>query len=178
MAAEAVSVEPVSTLSWYVVQSAPRKEGLVGSRIRELGREVFLPTLSERRPGHRRSTVGPLFPGYLFARLAREQGDLATIRWTHGVRRLLGDGLGPQAVTDTLVDNLRGRADRTGRVRLGAGLKRGDRVRVLDGPLAGMIGLLDRPAASPVERVCVLLEVFQRLTRVELPAHAICGVRS
>jgi hypothetical protein len=51
-------------------------------------------------------------------------------------------------------------------------------VRILDGPLSGLVGILERPAATPVERVCVLLEVFQRLTRVELPAQAICGARA
>ena len=178
MALDSVSAERDGAFSWYVVQAHPRKERLVGTRIQELGREVFLPTVSERRPGQRRSTVGPLFPGYLFARLGIAHGDLATIRWTHGVRRLLGDGAGPQPVADALVDSIRRRADRSGRVRLGAGLKRGERVRVLDGPLAGLIGLLERPAGTPVERVCVLLDVFQRLTRVELPSHAICGVRS
>jgi transcriptional antiterminator RfaH len=164
-------------LAWYVIQSHPRKEPLVGTRLRELGREVFLPTVSERRPGTRRSSIGPLFPGYLFARLARKEGDLATVRWTHGVRRLLGDGEGPQPVAERLIETIRARSDRTGRVRLGADLKRGDRVRVLDGPLTGLVGILERPAVSPVERVCVLLDVFRRLTQVDLPASAICGVR-
>jgi transcription antitermination factor NusG len=149
---------------------------LVENRIRDLGREVFLPTVAERRPRRRRATIGPLFPSYVFARLASAEGDLARVRWTPGVRRVLGDGRGPQPVSDTLIAALRARADRTGRMRLGSGLRRGDRVRVLDGPLAGLIGLLERPAASPAERVCVLLDVFQRLTRVELPAHAVCGV--
>lgn len=163
-------------LDWYVIQAHPRKEPLVSSRVRELGREVFLPTVSARRPGTRRSSIGPLFPGYLFARLARDEGDLATVRFTHGVRRLLGDGEGPQPVAERLIETIRARSDRTGRVRLGAGLKRGDRVRVLDGPLTGLVGVLERPAASPVERVCVLLDVFRRLTQVELPVNAICGV--
>jgi len=64
------------------------------------------------------------------------------------------------------------------RVRLGIGLRRGDRVRILDGPLAGLVGILDRPATTPMERVCVLLDVFNRATRVDLPAQAICGARA
>lgn len=168
----------MDSLRWYVVQSHPRKESLVRGRIADLGREVFLPTVAERHRGKRRSAIGPLFPGYLFARLSRMEGDLARVRWTHGVRKVLGDGEGPQPVDDALVETIRARADRTGRVRLGIGLRRGDRVRILDGPLAGLVGILERPASTPVERVCVLLDVFQRTTRVELPVAAVCGARA
>lgn len=162
---------------WYAIQTHPRKEALTSARIADLGRRVFLPTVAERRPGQRRSTVGPLFPGYLFAQLSHADGDLARVRWTHGVRRVLGDGQGPRPVEDQLVEAIRARADARGRVRLGIGLRAGDRVRILDGPLAGLVGVLDRPASSPADRVCVLLEVFRRPTRVEVPAQAVCGAR-
>jgi transcriptional antiterminator RfaH len=153
---------------WYVIQSHPRKESFVRGRIEDLGREAFLPTVTERRPGQRRSAVGPLFPGYLFARLHPSVGDLAAVRWTIGVRRVLGDGEGPQPIADELIEAIRRQADASGRVRLGVGLRRGERVRVVDGPLAGLLGILEREATSPAERVCVLLDVFLRSTRVEL----------
>ncbi len=165
-------------MDWYVVQSHPCKESFVRGRIQEMRRDVFLPMVRERHIGRRGARLGPLFPGYLFARLSRDEGDLARVRWTHGVRRLLGDGEGPRPVDNGLIESIRNRADASGRVRLGAGLRRGDRVRVLDGPLAGLVGILETPASSPVERVCVLLEVFQRLTRVELSAQTVCGARA
>lgn len=144
-------------------------------RIGTLVRDVFLPTVAERRGRARRATLGPLFPGYLFARLSVEEGDLPRIRWTPGVKKVLGDAGGPSPIDDRIVEAIRMRADRTGRVRLGLGLRKGDRVRILDGPLAGLVGVLERPAVSAIERVCVLLAVFQRPTRVELPAQAICS---
>jgi transcriptional antiterminator RfaH len=165
----------MSGLDWYVVHSHPRKESFVCERIGDLGREVFFPTVSERRAGRSRASIGPLFPGYLFARLSEPEGDLPRVRWTHGVRNVLGNGDGPRPVDDELVEMIRGRADRRGRVRLGAGLRTGDRVRVVDGPLTGLVGVLERSASGPMERVCVLLEVFHRLTRVELPLDAIRG---
>jgi len=163
------------SFDWYVVHSHPRKESFVGDRIGDLGREVFFPTMAERRLGCRKASVGPLFPGYLFARLSEREGDLPRVRWTHGVRGVLGDSEGPRPVDAALVDMIRVRADRRGRVRLGAGLRKGDRVRVVDGPLAGLVGVLEQPATGALERVCVLLDVFHRLTRVELPLDAIRG---
>ena len=88
---------------------------------------------------------------------------------------MLGDACGPKPIDDQIVSAIRTRADSTGRVRLGTGLRKGARVRILDGPLAGLVGILERPAVTAIERVCVLLAVFQRPTRVELPAQAICS---
>ncbi len=159
---------------WYVIQSNPRKETFVRGRIEDLGCEVFLPLMAERKPGRRRATLGPLFSAYLFARLSAT--DLPRIRWTQGVRRILGNSQRPLPVEDAVVDVIRSRADRTGKVRLGLGLRRGDRVKILDGPFAGLTGMLELPAMSPGQRVNVLLEVFTRLTRVEMPADAIAGL--
>lgn len=165
----------MNELAWYVVQSNVRKESFVRDRIEELGREAFLPLLSERRRGRRRATTGPFFPGYLFARLSECDGDLARVRWLHGVRRVLGDGDRPRPVHDGIVDTIRIRADATGRVRFGGRLRRGDRVKILDGPFAGLIGVLERPPHGPEQRILVLLELFQRVTRVQLGVDEVHG---
>ena len=86
----------MSRFDWYVIQSHPRKEPFVRARIQDLGREVFLPMVAERVPGRRRSGLAPLFPGYLFARLCGEEGDFPRVRWSHGVRRVLGDAHQPR----------------------------------------------------------------------------------
>jgi len=157
-------------LEWFVVQAQPRKERFVRDRLSDLGRDAFLPLMAERRRGRRGVTVSPLFPGYLFARLSVAQGDVPRIRWMHGVRRLLGEGNRPLPVASEIVRVIRERTDATGRVRPAAPMGRGDRVRILEGPLRGLIGVLQRPASRPEERVCVLLDLFERETRVEVPA--------
>jgi transcriptional antiterminator RfaH len=168
----------MSGLGWYVVQAHPRKEAFVRDRIEDLGREVFYPLLAERRLGRRRATVGPLFPGYLFARLNRSAGDLPRVRWMHGVNRILGEGCRARAIGDHVVHEIRSRTDGQGRVCLGIRLKRGERVRILNGPLAGLVGLLERPASSTEERVSVLVELFQRVTQVNLRTDEIGGVNA
>jgi len=163
---------------WYVVQAHHRKEEFVRERIEELGREVFLPLVKERRPGRRRFRTGPLFPGYLFARLSENEGDFPRVRWAPGVRRLLGDGSRPQPLGDEVVDCIRAQSDGDGRVRFGRRLRRGARVRIVDGPLAGLFGVLEKSAHTPEQRVSVLLELFHRPTRVEVPAEVVWGQES
>ena len=163
----------MSDSGWFVIQAQPRKEAFVRDRIRDLGREAFLPLVTERRPGWRKRRTGPLFPGYLFARLSESDGDLPRVRWTQGVGRVLGDSAHPRPIPDEVVATIRSHADRQGKVRLGVGLKSGDRVRILDGPLAGLIGLLERPATRPEARVWVLVDLFRRVTRVDLRSDEI-----
>lgn len=165
----------IASPGWYVVQANPLKERFVRDRIADLGREVFLPLVSERRPGSRRSRLNPLFPGYLFANLDPREGDLASVRWLVGVRRVLGDRDRPRPLEGDVVEAIRARTDRSGRVRFGTQLRRGDKVRILDGPFAGFIGVLERVAHDPQQRVHVLLEMFHRLTCVEVDAQAVMG---
>ncbi len=166
----------MSLLAWYVVQSQPRREGFVRDRIEDLGREVFLPLMAERVPGRRRDVLGPMFPSYLFARLSEDDGDIPKVRWSQGVLRILGEGGSARPVDDRVVDTLRVRADRRGRVRLGDDLRKGQRVRVLSGPLAGLVGIVDQPGVTPGDRVRILLEIFRRTTPVMLAASAVRGL--
>jgi transcription antitermination factor NusG len=163
----------MNDLSWYVVHCHPRREVFVRDRVRDLGRDVFLPLISERRSKNRRRSLVPMFPGYVFSRLAESEGDLARVRWTHGVRRILGQDGVPTPIDDRVVTALRTRADRMGCMRIRNFFRAGERIRIVDGPLAGLIGIIERGESSPQERVCVLLELFHRLTRVELPAAAV-----
>lgn len=166
----------MSGLGWYVIHCHPRREAFVRDRVRDFGRDVFLPLISERRRKTRHRSLVPLFPGYIFSKLSEADGDLARVRWTHGVQRILGsDGL-PSPIDERVVEALRERVDRTGRVKLRDRFRTGDRVRIWDGALAGLIGVIEREESTPTQRVWVLLELFHRLTRVELPSTDVCSV--
>ena len=162
-------------LHWYVVQTHAGKESFIEDRIADLGREVFLPRIAERVLGRRSRRLVPLFPRYLFAKLCMAGGDSPRVRWMPGVSRVLGDGAGPRPIDDAAVHSIRARADRSGRVRLGRRLRMGDRVQIVQGPLAGLFGIMERPAHRADERVAVLLDVFHRQTRVVVPAYAVWG---
>ena len=158
---------------WYVVHSHPRREEFVRNRLQDLGLEAFLPMVRERLGGYRGWRRAPLFPGYVFARLSA--GDLARVGWTPGVRRLLGDGERPCPVDDQVVLLIRERVDANGTVRMGR-LRKGAAVRIVDGPLAGLSGVLEDGVSGPERRVRVLLELFHRPTRVEVSVGAVVSL--
>ena len=80
-----------------------------------------------------------LFPGYLFV-LIELQWHAA--RWAPGVVRLVMNGVGPAAVPDGVIADLKGR-ETGGLIDLPRPPKfrTGDRLRVISGPFDGHVGL-------------------------------------
>ena len=86
-------------------------------------------------------------------------------------------GDGPAQLGDHIIDELRAR-ERGGAVELPRRekFKAGDRVRILQGPFEGHLGLY--AGMRPHERVLVLLALLGGEQRVELPKADIEAVRS
>jgi len=149
-------------MPWYAVHTKPRQEERVVARVAETGVEAFLPKLQVRRKRHGRGMVQiePLFPGYLFisAMLTLERWD--RIRWTPGVKAVLGcDGV-PSAIPESLVASIKQRIGADGVFCQAPAFGPGDRVRLIDGPFAGFVGVLER-TTSRAGRVRVLLDVLR-----------------
>lgn len=161
---------------WFVAHVKPRQEELVCSQLSGLA-ETFLPRLLvQRRHGSRRwKALEPLFPGYVFVRFRPEPPVLPLVRWTRGVKRLLGSEEGPTPVEDEVVAYLRARTEPEGFIVARPRLVEGTRVRFVDGPFALLEGIVDRPA-SRAERVRVLLKLCGTLVRVEVPATELVPV--
>ncbi len=97
-----------------------------------------------------------------------EVQNLATVRSTRGVVGLVRAGYELIRVPEAIIHALRARLDpETGLVnldpvRIGAG----DRVRVFDGPFAGIEGILE--AKTGEQRALILMDLLGRQTTVEV----------
>ena len=70
-------------LHWYAIRVKPNRERMTADSLRSRDYAVCLPTYCEtnRRPGRKRVSEWPLFPGYLFCRLDIENRlPILTIR--------------------------------------------------------------------------------------------------
>src|SRR3990172_11920290 len=86
----AVAGSVAADSDWYVIQAKPRQEGRVVRHLALAALPTFLPFIevTRRRRSVRAACLEPLFPGYLFIRLAplhREPAAWHTVRWTPGV---------------------------------------------------------------------------------------------
>ncbi len=160
---------PAAT-SWYVVQTKARAEQKAAGFLVRKAVSTFLPLLLvRRRHGSRRwYALEPLFPGYLFARFVPVARTVDHVRWTPGVRRLLGDGEAPVPVPDDVVQYLQERQGQAGFITPGQPLRPGMSVRFRHGPFELLEGIIERPASQP-DRVRVLLTLVHGVVAVEAP---------
>ncbi len=158
-------------LNWYAIQTKPHAEEKAVSFLSMKTITTFLPRLLvHHRHGSRRwQAPEPLFPGYLFAQFAPDPQVIDQVRWTPGVKKILGDEDAPIPVPEEVVVSLRERVGERGFIIPGPIFATGTRVRFKGGPLAYLEGIIERPP-SPAARVRVLLQLLNTKVSVEVAA--------
>lgn len=153
-------------MHWYALYTKPKKEHQVDATLRGQGIETYFPTVQRKVRRRDRPDRVVYFPCYLFARIDLTIVPRSTIDWMPGVRRIVGSGDQLAIVDDEIVEVIRRRLDTFEEVGYG-GLKQGDRVRIISGPLRDLEAVFDKPM-SPVNRVRILLDVVGRMTPVDI----------
>lgn len=131
-------------IKWYAVHTRSNFEARCEEELRLKGLEPYLPAFEEVHDWKdRRAKVRvPLFPNYVFARLANTAETRVQVLQTAGVVRILGTGNQIEPVPDIELDAIR-RLLAAGRKCQGhPGLLPGTRVTVISGPLRGVEGTL------------------------------------
>jgi transcription antitermination factor NusG len=161
--------------NWYAVQTGANQEKQVASRLHDKGIESFLPLYQQVRRRTDRTVVLelPLFPGYLFVRIALR--DRLQVLEVPRLVRLVGFGPTPLAVPERDIDTLRAGL-RHGEAMPHPYLHVGRMVRVVAGPFQGVQGILVRRKASL--RVIVSIEAIQRSFTIEVDESAVEPVGS
>jgi len=144
---------------WAVAQVESQREHAVRLLLMRAKYETYLPRIKAR------SRIAPLFPGYLFVRIADQ---FYSVMWTAGVIRLLMSGDQPAKLPEKVMTEIRKR-EIGGFVRLPAPtrLRKGQQVRINKGHFMGQIALCE--GMSSKDRVWVLLNLLGQKVPVELP---------
>ena len=121
-----------------------------------------------QRRSRKNLLIEPLFPRYLFLHAVASQQSLGPVRSTRGVATLVRFGMELAHISEQIIHAIRSRCDsKTGLVRLDpVPVAPGDRVKVFDGPLAGVNGLFQ--AFSGEHRALLLIEIMGRKTQVQV----------
>ncbi len=157
--------------AWLVAQLKPNGLRLAETHLARQGFETFAPwRLETSRRGRRiRSLRRPLFPGYLFVRAGGGANHWRAVQGTRGVARLLlRDARNPGTVPSGFVEALRARCDGEGRLAAPPDLARDDRVRVIAGPFADLVGRIEEMDGAG--RVGLLVSMMGRDLRATVPA--------
>lgn len=153
-------------LHWYAAYTLANHEKRVMQQFTERSVEHFLPLYeSVRRWKDRKVKLQlPLFPGYVFVRLAL--GDRLRVLQIPSVVRLVGFNGHPVALPDREIEALRTSVAMQLRAEPHPYLTVGHRVRIKSGPLAGVEGILLRKKNA--FRVVLSLDFILRSAAVEV----------
>ena len=154
---------------WYAVYTRSRHEQVVSERLSEKAIETFLPMMerwSQRRDRRKRIRV-PLFPGYLFVNALLDNHTWVEILKTDGVVSLLNMNKIPQTIPEKQVLDLKALTGVDQVIDRHPYLRVGDRVRVVNGPLAGVEGFLVREKPNQ-NRLVVSIDLLGQSVSVEL----------
>jgi transcription antitermination factor NusG len=163
--AEAISSTDSLQLRWYAAYTCANHEKRVRVLLEERSVESFLPVYETvRRWKDRRMHLQlPLFPGYVFVRMALV--DRLRVMQVPSVVRLVGFNGRLSALPDEEIEGLKKGLAGGVRAEPHPFLTVGRRVRLKSGPLAGMQGILLRRKGK--FRVVISLELIQRAVAVQ-----------
>lgn len=151
---------------WYAVYTRSRHEQVVKNQLDWKGIENFLPVythISQWRD-RKKEVKAPLFPGYLFVRIpSLERLDVLK---THGAVYLVGDGQSPLSVPEESILNIQRFVDEGLKYDPHPYLRIGQRVRIANGPLSGIEGILVRKKNQRL--LVVSVDLIQRSVSVEI----------
>jgi len=162
---------------WYVVHTysgyEERVEKNLGQRVKSMDTEgeiaeVVIPTEEEIevKSGQRRTVKKKILPGYVLVKMKMSDQSWAVVRNTPGVTGFVGSGNKPVPLSDEEVSRiLRQMEAEAPKVKVG--FRKGQSIRVTDGPFIDFVGVVDDISADK-GKVKVLLSLFGRETPVEL----------
>ena len=154
---------------WSVVRSLPKREAFAAEQLGLRGYETFLPLIPTKRAS------APLFAGYFFIRIIEQW---RVVNRTLGVLCLVRVGDCPARCPDNEIDALRSRTDATGVIRLPPPapkarhvFAKGERVKILAGPLQGFAAL--HTGLSAAEKEILLIGMLGAQRRIAVPGHLV-----
>jgi transcription antitermination factor NusG len=159
---------------WYALYTCAQHEKRVAAELTQRSVENFLPVYSSvRRWKDRRVTLDlPLFPGYVFVRMALR--DRLRVVQVPSAVRLVGFGGVAAALPETEMEIVRSGLSRGLRAEPHPFLTIGRRVRITGGPFTGLEGILKQKKSAL--RVVVSLELIQRSVAVDVDAADVQAV--
>jgi transcription antitermination factor NusG len=160
-----------SEARWFVLTVAPQHDLAVEERLAVKGFPTSAPKYSLRRRWSDRvkTIMLPLFPGYVFCRFTPE--SRVPVMNTPGVHSAISFGGQLAALDDAEVERIHQMVDSGLELEPLRGLNSGMRVKIIDGPLSGLEGMLSQVNGG--SRIVVNVELLNRSVAVQVDPDAV-----
>lgn len=174
VANESISFRPLAETieaTWYAVQTFPRHEKVVVDQLQNEDIECLLPLISRvHRWSDRNQTVSlPLFPGYAFVRLNEFRRDRVRVLRKPGIIRFVGNSQGPIPLESHEIRHIRQLIEHKIDCESHPFLQAGQKVRIRNGALRGMEGILLREAGK--DSLILSVSLIQRSLSIQIEGY-------
>lgn len=131
-----------SALQWYALAVKPRHDKAVARSLESKGFQTFVPLYRKRNQytARYKDSDLPLFPGYVFCRF--DALIRLPIITTPGIIQILGNGNSPITVSETEITSLQIAINAQLPLQPYPFLQIGQRVRIEEGVLTGVVGVI------------------------------------
>jgi transcription termination/antitermination protein NusG len=162
-----------SHLEWYAIQTLPRHEKSVTYQLEDAGIHTVLPLNTRvHRWSDRRKVVSlPLFPGYVFVQLANLKLERLRLLRTRGVVGFVGPRREAYPIPPSQIEGVRCLSAASTEYRPHPYVAMGQRVRIRDGALQGLEGILVRIADD--RSLILSIDLIQRSVAVRIEGYAL-----
>lgn len=164
-------------MNWYCIYYKPNCFKIVTSHLSRLKSEyeIYSPKLKYVKVvnGKKVEKIQDLFPCYFF--LKTDEENLSLIRFTRGVKRILGSNKGDYSVIDeNFIDSLKSAENDDGYIFFETDKKfeKGEQIEIIDGPFKGITAQYLYSLSSQ-ERVAILLNVANSSTKIIIDKHLV-----
>lgn len=159
--------------SWFAIQTRPRYEKKVISELQEKGVNAFLPLYSATHQwSDRRQVVQmPLFPGYIFVRIAASLNERVAVLQTNGVISFVGVRNMGVPIPDCEIEAVRTVLNAGMKFEPYPHLQIGQRVCVRGGCLDGVTGVLT--AINGDRSLVVSVNLIQRSIAMRIEGYKV-----
>lgn len=162
---------------WYIVHTYSGYEERVKRNLEQRVKymdasdkifQIVIPTEEEIeiRSGQKRTVTKKIFPGYVLVQMNMDDESWHVVRNTPGITGFVGGGNKPNPLSETEVKSILRQMEEGG-PKVKVGFRKGESVRVVDGPFTDFIGIVDEINVGK-GKVKVMLSLFGRETSVEL----------
>lgn len=161
---------------WYAIQTLPRHEKSVTHQLESAGIQTILPLSTEvRRWSDRRKVVSqPLFPCYVFVRVMDPNRERLRLLRTAGVVGFVGPRREASPIPASQIEGIRSLLSSSVEFRPHPYLTLGQRVRIRDGALRGLEGILVRIAED--QSLVLSIDLIHKSVAVRIDGYSLESV--
>ena len=153
---------------WFLLKTKTRQEKRAMENLQRQHAECYCPEVFVEKIfcGKKSQVIEILFPGYLFVNFRNPASSIHSVKNTRGVQSFVSFGGAPARVPCALIQELREKTKTSENFLISNLPKRGDKLKVTDGPFNGVSVVFFQPNGH--DRAEVLLNMMNQQVKASI----------